>query len=52
MGSPERGSEFSLLWENLCSTLVGCLPEGMRFNYIVTLPLLPVSLWFFFYVQL
>ena len=43
-GEPRKGLRIR--------TLVGCLPEGMRFNYIVTLPFLPVSLRFFFYVQL
>ena len=55
LGSPTSGLEFSLLWENLYSTVlqcVGCLPEGMGFDYIMTLPVLPVSLWFFRYVQL
>ena len=50
LGSPVQGSEFSLLWENLCSIIilqcVGCLPWVMGFDYIVSPPLLPVWLWF------
>ena len=40
----------SFLWENLCNIVVLIVahsPGGMRFDYIVNLPLLPISLWFF-----
>ena len=29
---------------------MGCLPWGMGLDYIASLPLLPVSLWFFLYI--
>ena len=52
--SPMWGSELSLLCENLCIViilqLVGCPPRGVEFDYISSLPLLPISLRFLLYV--
>ena len=55
------GSEFSLLWENLCNIIflqfvafssfshTWAGGGGMRFDYITSPPLLPISLWYLFY---
>ena len=48
------GSEFSVLWENLCHVITlqfgVCLPGAMGLDYMMSLSLLPVLLWFRLYV--
>ena len=54
LGSPRWGSELSLLEENLCNIIilyfVGCPSRGMGLDYIMSPPLLPVSLCFLLHV--
>ena len=51
---PDGGSDPSLLEENFCCCnyppICGTPTQGMGLNYTVSLPLLPVSLWFLLYI--